>query len=331
MAEAVPFPVRALLPEASHQLDTVNRAAARAVDPQLLDLIGMATAELIGNPAAVSRGAVDARSHGMPAEKLSARERYWTSSLFSEFEKACLTFSEQMVIDVSGITDPQRDLLRRALPDQGARAFVTAIYATELSQRLDLMSPPLLGDAASNQRPDELATSPDHPDEAPGPALIQALRTYQDAVMRESVLDPVVTELVRLRCARVHNCRICKTLRLDSARSAGVDESMTAKVDFYAQSDLEPHIKVALQITDAFITRPDTLTEAVAAQARSTYAPMQLASLLLLITKWSTQKIHVALGTDGADALPKDASGLSYFDFADDGKVAGYSSTPVGG
>ena len=38
------------------------------------------------------------------------------------------------------------------------------------------------------------------------PALGAALGAYQDAVVRLSVLDPVTTELVRLRCARQHQC-----------------------------------------------------------------------------------------------------------------------------
>jgi alkylhydroperoxidase family enzyme len=198
------------------------------------------------------------------------------------------------------------------------RAFVSAFYVTEFGQRLALMS-------------DELDLSlPQHEVSAlPGANVVQALRDYQDAVMRESVLDPITTEMVRLRCARVHNCRICKTLRLDRAHSVGVDESMTSKVDFYEQSDLSPRIKRALRITDAFITRPDSLTDETAADAKEYLSPEQRASLLLSITKWSTQKIHVALGTDGADALPKNSDGVSFFDFDEDGRVAGYAAVPT--
>ncbi len=38
------------------------------------------------------------------------------------------------------------------------------------------------------------------------PGLGAALGAYQDAVMRLGTLDPVTTELVRLRCARQHQC-----------------------------------------------------------------------------------------------------------------------------
>ena len=38
------------------------------------------------------------------------------------------------------------------------------------------------------------------------PGLGAALGAYQDAVVRLEALDPVTTELVRLRCARQHQC-----------------------------------------------------------------------------------------------------------------------------
>ena len=39
-----------------------------------------------------------------------------------------------------------------------------------------------------------------------GGGLGAAIGAYQDAVMRLGGLDPVTTELVRLRCARQHQC-----------------------------------------------------------------------------------------------------------------------------
>jgi hypothetical protein len=99
---------------------------------------------------------------------------------------------------------------------------------------------------------------------------------------------------------------------------------MTAKVDRYERSDLPERAKVALRVTDAFITRPDLLSEAAAGQARASFGPAELASLCLDITKWSTQKIKVALGTDGADRLVTDADGVALFGFDSGGRVTGY-------
>ena len=48
---------------------------------------------------------------------------------------------------------------------------------------------------------------------------------------------------------------------------------------------------------------------------------LSLSELLIDITKWSTQKIHVTLGTDSAGRLAVDAAGLSYFRFDSAGRV----------
>jgi len=82
--------------------------------------------------------------------------------------------------------------------------------------------------------------------------------------------------------------------------------------------------KAALRITDAFITQPDRLSDAVAEQARAWFGPAELACIGLNITKWSTQKIKVALGTDGADRLVTDADGVALFGFDQAGQVTGY-------
>jgi AhpD family alkylhydroperoxidase len=142
--------------------------------------------------------------------------------------------------------------------------------------------------------------------------------------VRGSTLDPMTTELIRLRCARTHRCRICQTLRLADARAAGVDEAITAQIDLYERSDLPDRAKVALRVTDAFITRPDLLSDTVAEQARTWFEPAELASLCLGITKWSTQKIHVALGTDGADGLETDDDGVALLSFDKTGSPTGY-------
>jgi hypothetical protein len=50
----------------------------------------------------------------------------------------------------------------------------------------------------------------------------------------------------------------------------------------------------------------------------------ELASLGLDITKWSTQKIKVALGTDGADRLVTDVDGAALFGSDSGGQATGY-------
>ena len=60
-------------------------------------------------------------------------------------------------------------------------------------------------------------------------------------------------------------------------------------------------------------------------QAHAHFTDEEIAELLVDITKWSTQKIHVALGTDGADRVPVNDAGISYLSFDEDGRVSSMS------
>ena len=307
---ALPGALAGLRPEACGLLTALNEQVWRAADPVLLELVRVRVAQLIGNPAA-ARARCALAGGGVEA-KLAALPDYPYSPLFSSAERDVVSLAEQFVIDVGGTTEDMRAELTGRFGADGARELVTAIYVVEFTQRLQLIAARLLDDV-----PVTLVA----PVDASTDGLLNA---YQAAVVRGSALDPVTTELVRLRCARTHHCRICQTLRLAGARAAGVDETMTAKVDFYERSDLPERAKVALRVTDAFITWPDHLSEAVVAQARALFGTAELASLCLDITKWSTQKIHVALGTDGADALVTDEDGVALFGFDQAGRATGY-------
>jgi alkylhydroperoxidase family enzyme len=150
--------------------------------------------------------------------------------------------------------------------------------------------------------------------------LTALLAGYQDTVMRSNALDPVLTECIRLRCARQHDCRICQTLRLSDAADLGMDKTMSDKIDRYETSDLGERITVALRIVDAFIWSPRSMSEELIASAHEQFSEVELAEILLDVTKWSTQKIHVALGTDSAAKITTDADGVRYFSFDAQGR-----------
>ena len=156
--------------------------------------------------------------------------------------------------------------------------------------------------------------------------LYALLGEYQNTVVRSTHLDVVTQELIRLRCARQHDCRICQTLRLTDAQLSGVNADMESKIDYYESSDLSERHKTALRLVDAFIWRPADISDELVAQAHEQFTDEELAEILVDITKWSTQKIHVTLGIDGADHLEVDDRGVAYFAFGDDGKVARISA-----
>ena len=63
------------------------------------------------------------------------------------------------------------------------------------------------------------------------------LNGFVPAVARLRALDPVTTEVVRLRGAAQHNCRLCKSLRESNALDAGGSESLYADIERYETSD----------------------------------------------------------------------------------------------
>jgi len=158
------------------------------------------------------------------------------------------------------------------------------------------------------------------------PDLSAAIDGFYRAATRLHGLDPVLTEMVRLRCARHHDCRICKAVRLRDARDSGVDEAMTAKIDRFEDSDLDERIKLALHYTDAFITQPSGIDAALAARLRAAFTPAELVELSLDIMKWSTQKIHVTLGLDVMPGVDVDGGTVTFFEFDGDGRPTNFRS-----
>jgi alkylhydroperoxidase family enzyme len=320
----LPDQLRVLKPEAVGLLDRANERSWQVVQPVLLELVRLLIASLIGNHSGLQRRSRTAYENGLTDTKIAELGVHRTSEAFSQLEKDCFAFSEQFVIDVSSITPADVARLGRHFAGEHLNEFVIALYVTECTQRLEMVCPLLL--ATSPAVPDHSAIGGGRANrqsvsEDARPSLQGVLEEYEGAVVRGTALDPIITEMVRLRCARTHDCQICKTLRLADARAAGADDAMTMKVDFYERSDLDERTKIALRITDAVITRPDALADTVVNQARSLLSQDQLAELCLDITRWSTQKILVSLGTDTADALPKNEDGESFFSFGEDGHV----------
>lgn len=129
-------------------------------------------------------------------------------------------------------------------------------------------------------------------------ALRRALNDWQASVMRLDAMDATTTELVRLRAAANHDCRVCRSLRLVDARDAGVDDTMIAKIERYERSDLDDRHKVALRLADAMMTQPNGITPELRADLRRHFTDEQILELTLDVMKWNYQKVPVALRAD---------------------------------
>ena len=208
-----------------------------------------------------------------------------------------VAFAEQFVVDVSVIDDAQRAAFLEAT-GPAAFAAVQAIYVDDFWPRVSAV----LG----------LTSTPSVP--AP-PGLWPALEEFMREVARLDALDPVTTELVRLRGARQHDCRLCRSRRSVAALDAGADESTFDAVDAYADSDLADSAKAALALTDAVIWTPYAVPADVLATARAHLSEEQVVEVVLDVARNATNKIAVALGadaptvTDGVELFATDADG----------------------
>lgn len=151
--------------------------------------------------------------------------------------------------------------------------------------------------ATSEQRDNRLPLPPDGSSHKTyQPELSAALMELQGAVIRECKLDPVTMELIRIRCANVHDCQVCRHVRLEPARAAGADEEVLAKVQHYESSDLSETHKVVLRLVDAHLF--GSVPASLPAQVEEHLSLEEALDVVLLVAKCSYQKSLVALGLD---------------------------------
>lgn len=281
MSEA---PWREQSPAAFDCFDHIEALAAGAVEPAVLDPVRAAVASTLGHPAELERSPV-------------------TTDLGEDPRVAtCVTFAEQFVVDVSRITDEQRAALGVAMGADTA-AFVQSLYVVDVLQR---------GRIALER----IFATPFGP--APEPAIGDiwaALEEFLRVVALESALDPVTTELVRLRGARAHNCRICQSrLSLRAVESAGDDALFAADADDAALTDRQ---RSALALADAVIWQPSAIDDALVARVRAELSNAEIVEIVLDLVRNATNKIAVALAGD--EALVTD--GVEYYDIDITGDV----------
>jgi hypothetical protein len=130
------FSFRSLLPEADDVLQRLDDDIWDAADPVLLELARLRIAMLLGaDPADLPR---PRRAPTLPREKVDNLRGWPTSALFSERERACLSLTEQFVMDVAGVTDEDVAAVREWLPPNELYGFVTALYILEFGQRMHI-------------------------------------------------------------------------------------------------------------------------------------------------------------------------------------------------
>ncbi len=122
-----------------------------------------------------------------------------------------------------------------------------------------------------------------------------AIAEFAAAVVRAKTVDPIVTELVRLRCAQIHDCRLCGSLRNQEALEDGFDETLQQKIANYESSDFDPSMIAALRLCDAMILTPASAGSELRQELQRYFSAAQIAEIMLDVMKWSQQKALVAL------------------------------------
>jgi len=302
-------PLGEFAPEVSAVLGRLMTNLWGVTDPELLELVQGRIFQLLRNEAVRSELRI-------ASDRLAALPQWPTSPLFSDAERVVLGFTEQFVMDVAGVSAEQRSSLGAHLDPAELGGFVTALYLLDYGQRtqmaLDRLFPGALVEALT-------ASARAGASEVPvrGLSLQGDVDALLMAIARLDSLDMVTTEVVRLRGARRHNCRICQSTRSVKALDAGADEAMFDKIDHYETSDLSESHQVALRLTDALITQPGEIDPSLVAQLHQHFAPAQIVELVLDVMRNSCQKVAVALAVDD----PHVTSGVELYALTDDGDV----------
>ncbi|WP_328358010.1 carboxymuconolactone decarboxylase family protein [Mycobacterium sp. NBC_00419] len=229
----------------------------------------------------------------------------------SDTETVVAEFAEQFSVDVSTVSDAQRAALTGAL---GAATFAVAtqMFVADFLPRVR-NALEVLGLA--------VPWLPEQPVwDADVDATDVVFNRLLPGIARLRALDPVTSEVVRLRGAVQHNCRLCKSLREGNALDAGGSESLYEDIEHYESSELlsDAH-KAALRYADALIWSPARISPAVAAGVRKHFSDEQARELTLDVMRNASNKIAVALAADaprveqGTERYLIDADGQTQF------------------
>lgn len=210
---------------------------------------------------------------------------------------ACVEFAEQFVVDVSGTTDDQRRAMTSAM-GLDAFAFVQTLFVTDVLTRGRIAIGRLFADSAVHASSwigsTKIAAADD------GVDLWTLLERFMQQVALLDALDPLTTELIRLRGARIHNCRLCQSRRsVKAVDSAGVERAgIFDEIDDYEHADFDVRHIVALRLTDALVTQPGSIDEALSVDVHRQFGDAEIVEILFDVIRNSANKIAVAFGAD---------------------------------
>jgi alkylhydroperoxidase family enzyme len=220
---------------------------------------------------------------------------------------AVTRFAEQFGVDVSVIDDGMRDDLALAT---GKHQFevVQMVWVADIAPRVRSALDALFG-----------------PSEWPEPArrypvtnVWDVIEDFMTSVAQHRALDATLTELVRLRGARQHDCRLCASRRSQDAIEAGAGDAEFAAVDEYETSSLPEPTKAALALVDAMIWTPTAIPDDVVTRVRESLSDAEAVEVVLDVARNAANKIAVSLRADA----PEVTEGVQLFTTDADGTLS---------
>ena len=227
----------------------------------------------------------------------------------TDAEAVLVAFAEQFTVDVTGIGDNQRARFVEAFGDNVFR-IVVAIFIADFVPRvwagceaLGLGKPGFAAGVEMDRETDPVG---------------KLLGGFVPAVARLHDVDAVTTEVVRLRGAEAHNCRLCKSLREAHALDAGGSEDMYQQIaDFESAADLTESHKAALRYVDALIWTPSRIEADVADGMRKHFSEKQMFEITLDVMRNACNKIAVSMAADA----PRVAEGTERYEVDEQGQT----------
>jgi alkylhydroperoxidase family enzyme len=211
----------------------------------------------------------------------------------SDAETIVASFAEQFSADVSMIGVEQRSELFAALGDS-TFGVVVQMYIADFVPRLRAGVEALgLGHQYLGWVSGQIGW--DHTTD-PSDAVFNG---FLPTVARLRGLDALTSELVRLRGAAQHNCRLCKSLRETTALNAGGSETLYGDIEhFEASTVLSERQKAALRYVDTLIWSPRHIDRGIAAGMRAHFSDDEAVELTFDVMRNASNKVAVALGGD---------------------------------
>jgi alkylhydroperoxidase family enzyme len=232
----------------------------------------------------------------------------------SDADAVVADFAEQFSMDVSMIGDQQRSILWSALGDN-TFGVVVQMYIADFVPRVRAGLEALgvgqryLGWADGRVAWDQTTD--------PSDAVFNG---FLPAVARLRDLDALTSEVVRLRGAAQHNCRLCKSLRETTALDAGGSETLYGDIERFEASELlTDRQKAALRYADALIWSPGHIDRGIVAAVRAQFSDDEAAELTFDVMRNASNKVAVALAGDaprvesGTEGYLLDANGQTVF------------------